>query len=118
MVEIVIVASNSIVRHPRIWKIVTSLKKRYETSVFGWNRESISSKEIESYIVDLAMFNIPAPFGRPSIILYYPLYWTWILVKLLKYRPKVIHAIDLDTLIPCSIYKLLLRKKLVYDVHD
>ena len=64
------------------------------------------------------MFNIPAPFGRPSIILYYPLYWTWILVKLLKFRPKVVHAIDLDTLIPCSIYKLLLRKKLVYDVHD
>jgi glycosyltransferase involved in cell wall biosynthesis len=118
MVEIVIVASNSLVRHPRIWKIVSSLKKRHDTSVFGWNREGISSKEVDDYIVPLTLFNLKAPFGRPSLILYYPLFWTWIFVNLLKYTPKVVHAVDLDTLIPCCIYKVIFRKKLVYDVHD
>ena len=118
MVQIVIVASNSIVRHPRIWKIVISLKKKYGVTVFGWNREGISSKEIDNYVTDLTVFNLTAPFGRPSLILYYPLFWTWVLIKLLKYRPKIVHAVDLDTLLPCSIYKFLFGKKLVYDVHD
>jgi len=118
MVDIVIVASNSIIRHPRIWKIVSSLRKRYTTVVLGWNREGVSSKEINSYLVDLALFNARAPFGKPTIILYYPLFWIWILLKLIKYRPNIVHAIDLDTLIPSTIFKLMFRKKLVYDVHD
>src|SRR5438093_4780375 len=59
-----------------------------------------------------------APFGRPTLILYYPLFWTWVLYKLLANRPNIVHAIDLDTLLPCSLYKLIFRKKLVYDVHD
>jgi glycosyltransferase involved in cell wall biosynthesis len=112
------VASNSVLRHPRIWKIANSLKKKYETSAFGWNREGISSQDINRYVVPLSLFGIKAPFGRPSLILYYPLFWTWILFKLLANRPRVVHAIDLDTLIPCTVYKLFLRKRLVYDVHD
>jgi len=118
MVDIVIVASNSIVRHPRISKIVDSLKKKYNLSVLGWNREGISPKEINSYFVSLALLNFRAPFGRPSLILYYPYFWIWVLIKLLKYKPQVVHAIDLDTLLPCLFYKLILRKKLLYDVHD
>jgi glycosyltransferase involved in cell wall biosynthesis len=118
MIDILIVASNSIIRHPRIWKIVSSLRKKYTTVVLGWNREGVSPKEITSYLVDLTLINARAPFGKPSVILYYPLFWTWILLKLIKYRPNVVHAVDLDTLIPCSLYKLIFRKKMVYDVHD
>jgi glycosyltransferase involved in cell wall biosynthesis len=118
LAKIAIVASNSILRHPRIWKLANSLKKKYDTSAFGWNREHISSQDINRYIVPLSLFSIKAPFGRPTLILYYPLFWTWILFKLLANRPSVVHAIDLDTLLPCSLYKLILRKKLVYDVHD
>ena len=70
------------------------------------------------YIVPLSLFRIKAPFGRPALILYYPLFWTWILFKLFANRPSVVHAIDLDTLLPCSLYKIILRKRLVYDVHD
>jgi glycosyltransferase involved in cell wall biosynthesis len=68
--------------------------------------------------VPLSLFGMKAPFGSPTLILYYPLFWTWVLYKLLANRPSVVHAIDLDTLLPCSLYKLILRKKLVYDVHD
>lgn len=111
-------ASNSIVRHPRIWKIVSSLKKKYEISVFGWNREGVSPEDIHKYNVRLSLFGIRAPFGRPILILYYPLFWTWIFFNLLAKRPAVVHSIDLDTLIPCWVYKLIFRKKLLYDVHD
>jgi glycosyltransferase involved in cell wall biosynthesis len=118
LAEIAIVASNSILRHPRIWKIANSLKKNYDTSAFGWNREGISSQDINRYIIPLSLFGLKAPFDRPTLILYYPFFWTWILFKLLANRPSVVHAIDLDTLLPCIIYKLILRKKVVYDVHD
>jgi glycosyltransferase involved in cell wall biosynthesis len=118
LVEIAIVASNSIIRHPRIWKIVSSLQKRYNISLLGWNREGISSQDIDRYIAPLNLFRMKAPFGRPSLILYYPFFWIWILFRLLESRPNVVHAIDLDTLLPCSLYKLIFRKKLVYDVHD
>jgi len=118
LVEIAIVASNSILRHPRIWKIANSLKKKYKASAFGWNREGMSSQDINRYLVPLSLFEMKAPFGKPTLILYYPLFWIWILYKLFATRPNVVHAIDLDTLLPCSIYKFILRKKLVYDVHD
>jgi glycosyltransferase involved in cell wall biosynthesis len=118
LTDVAIVASNSIFRHPRIWKIANSLKKKYQTSAFGWNREGISSQDIKRYIVSLSLCGIKAPFGKPTLILYYPIFWTWILFKLLAKKPSVVHAIDLDTLLPCFLYKLILRKKLVYDVHD
>lgn len=111
-------ASNSVIRHPRIWKTVKSLKKKYEISVLGWNREGISSEDINKYGVPTSLFRIRAPFGRPTVILYYPLFWTWILFMLLVSRPGIVHSIDLDTLLPCALYKLIARKRLVYDVHD
>ena len=118
MRDIVVVASNPIVRHPRILKIVRSLKKRYSVTVLGWNRDGLSSADVNRYIVDLALFQFRAPWNKPSLILYYPFLWTWIFSKLLKHKPRVVHAIDLDVLIPCCIYKIIFRKKLVYDVHD
>lgn len=118
MRDIVVVASNPIVRHPRILKIVGSLKKRYSVTVLGWNRDGLSSTDVNGYIVDLDLFKFRAPWNTPYLILYYPLFWTWIFSKLLKHKPRVVHAIDLDVLIPCCIYKMIFRKKLVYDVHD
>jgi glycosyltransferase involved in cell wall biosynthesis len=97
---------------------VSSLKKKYEISVFGWNREGISLEDINKYAVPLSLYGVKAPFGRPILILYYPLFWTWIFFKLLSNKPNVVHAIDLDTLLPCALYKLIARKRLVYDVHD
>jgi glycosyltransferase involved in cell wall biosynthesis len=34
------------------------------------------------------------------------------------YRPKIVHACDLDTVLPGYIYKHIFRKKLVFDVFD
>ena len=118
MPDIVLVASNSIIRHPRIWKTVSSLQKKYEVSVLGWNREGVSSQDINKYIAPLNLLRIKAPYGKPSLIAYYPLFWGWTLFRLFKSRPNVVHAIDFDTLLPCSLYKSIFRKKLVYDVHD
>lgn len=52
------------------------------------------------------------------MILYFPLFWTWVFINLCIYRPKIVHACDLDTVLPGYIYKIMFRKKLVFDVFD
>jgi glycosyltransferase involved in cell wall biosynthesis len=118
LVDIAVIRSNSLIYNPRVRKIAKSLSKRYSTLVLGWNREGVSRKTIDNYIADLKLFNLKAPFGKPSLVAYFPLYWTWILSQLFMYRPKVVHACDLDSVIPCYIYKVIFRKKLVFDVCD
>jgi glycosyltransferase involved in cell wall biosynthesis len=46
------------------------------------------------------------------------IFWAWVLIKLCVYRPKAVHACNLDTVLPSYVYKRLFRKKLVFDVFD
>jgi glycosyltransferase involved in cell wall biosynthesis len=118
LVDTIITRSNSIIYDPRVGKIYRSLSKRYSTLILGWNREGVSKKTTDNYIVDLKLFNLKAPFGKPSLVAYFPLFWMWILFKLFVCRPKVVHACDLDTVLPCYIYKIIFRRRLVFDVFD
>jgi glycosyltransferase involved in cell wall biosynthesis len=114
----VIIRSNSIINTPRVTKIARSLNKRYSILVFGWNREGISKQSTMNFVAELRLFNLRAPFGKPSLIPYFPLFWLWTFFSLAVFRPKVVHACDLDSVIPCYIYKAIFRKKLVFDVCD
>jgi glycosyltransferase involved in cell wall biosynthesis len=42
----------------------------------------------------------------------------WVFIKLCVHRPKAIHACDLATILPCYIYKILFRRKLIFDILD
>jgi glycosyltransferase involved in cell wall biosynthesis len=132
LIDIVTVRTNSVLSDPRLVKIVASLTKKYSLLALGWNRDGIKNHEDQtnsaikdqSNHINLNVFNLRAPFGKASLIsylpmmLYFPLFWTWVFVKLIIIRPRVVHACDLDTVLPCVIYKLLFRKKLVFDVFD
>ena len=124
--DIVIVrTSNSVVYDPRVKKIAGSLKERYSVTCLGWNRDSISDEKIDNYIVKLELFNLSTSIWKPSLvrifirlIFFAPPYWIWLFIKLLVYRPKLVHACDLDSMPPCYLYKVLFRKKLIFDVFD
>jgi len=118
LVEIVLVKSNSIIYHPRCVKILKSLNKKYSIQGLGWNRESLEKKIIDDFFVKLKLFNLKAPFSKKSLLAFFPLFWIWIFFKLIVINPKVIHSCDLDTVIPCYLYKILFRKKLVFNVFD
>lgn len=118
MVDVVVIRSNSIIYSPRVRKIATSLGKKYDLLVLGWNREEASKEIINDYIARLKLFNLRAPLGKPSLLLYIPLFWIWILINLVLHKPKVVHACDLDTVLPCYLYKIMFRKRLVFDVCD
>ena len=124
--QIVITRSNFAIYDSRLSKCVRSLSKKYSIVVLGWNRgEGISLKnEKNSDSMNLRLFNLKAPYGKQKrtayvyMMIYFSFFWTWIFVKLIKYRPKVVHAFDLDTVIPCYIYTKLFRKKLVFEIVD
>jgi glycosyltransferase involved in cell wall biosynthesis len=121
LVEVVVVRSNSIKYDPRVPKIIKSLSKRYSTLVLGWNRgfsKEPVPKRIEDYEGELKIFGLRGPSGSSNIVAYLPLFWIWTLVQLLMSRPKVVHACDFDTFLPCYVYKLMLKKRLVFDIHD
>lgn len=122
---VVIRTANSIIYDPRVAKIVGSLNRKYSVTVLGWNRDGISQEKINNYPVKLELFKLKTSMWKPSLIriitrlvIFFPPFWTWIFIKLLSTRPKIVHACDLDSIIPAYIYKILFRKKLVFDVFD
>jgi glycosyltransferase involved in cell wall biosynthesis len=104
--------------------------------VVGWNREGhvfhdsqSPKKEIIGRSnglpeVHVKILGVRAPFGMQSLfsyipmLVYFPIFWSWVLVKLIINRPQVVHACDLDAVLPCYIYKLIFRKKMIFEVFD
>jgi glycosyltransferase involved in cell wall biosynthesis len=124
--QVVITRTNFAIYDSRLSKCVRSLSKKYSVMVLGWNRgDQIPSKNKKnSNSMNLRYFNLKAPYGKQKrtsyvyMVIYFSLFWTWIFVNLIIYRPKVVHAFDLDTVIPCYIYKKLFRKKIVFEIVD
>lgn len=116
--EVVIVRSNSLIYDPRVRKISKTLHKKYSILVLGWNREGVKKKIVQDFYRNARLFEMKAPFGRRTLILYLPIFWTWVFLNLIRSQPKIVHACDLDLVLPCYVYKLLFRKKLVFDVFD
>lgn len=135
MVDIAIIRTNSVLADPRLVKIVRSLSSRYSVLVLGWNREgskfhgvnqlrTTSETSVENHDAIFNILKIKAPFGKSSLIsylpliVYLPIFWVWVFIKLIIYRPQVVHACDLDTALPAYIYKLLFQKPMVFEVFD
>lgn len=126
MIDVVLVKSDPIISQSsiRALQITKSLLKKYSVVSLGWNRGSVAfDSESKNHMNGLLLFNLRAPyaydrFGKLKLIVYFPIFWTWVLIKLCKYRPRIIHACDLATVGPCYLYKVLFRKKLIFDVLD
>ena len=134
MVNIAIVRTNSVLVDPRLIKIIRSLGKRYSLLVLGWSRDgknfcnlnplSNPSRTTVSYNLVCKMLKLKAPFGKASLIsyfpliVYFPIFWTWVFINLIIHRPQVVHACDLDTVLPCYIYKMIFRKRMIFEVFD
>jgi glycosyltransferase involved in cell wall biosynthesis len=131
MVDIIFV--RSVIYDAVIVRVLRSLGKRYSAILLGWNREGISN-DVKTEMLqktfhsDLRLrfifLELKGPHQRHLLrsyipmIIYLPLFWSWIFVKLFIYRPKIVHAFDLDTVLPCYIYKKLFRKKLILHIVD
>jgi glycosyltransferase involved in cell wall biosynthesis len=124
LIDIVLVKSDPIMNLPslRDQKIIRSLRKKYSLIVLGWNRDGVPIKS-ENQDTDFHLLNVRAPWGYEPhgtlrFLPYLLIFWAWVFIKLCAYRPKAVHACNLDSILPSYIYKILFRKKLVFDVFD
>ena len=126
MIDVILVKSDPIIKQSsiRAEQITKSIVKKYSVLSLGWNRGSTPvDYDSINRLQFLKLFELKAPyaferFGKIRLLIYFPIFWIWIFVNLCKYRPSVVHACDLATITPCYLYKLLFRKKLIFDVLD
>jgi len=131
MVDIIFV--RSIIYDAVIVRVLRSLGKRYSAVLLGWNREGISKDVQNEMLQKTFSSDLPLRFmflemkgphqkhllrSYISMIIYLPIFWSWVFLKLIVYRPKVVHAFDLDTVFPCYMYKKLFQRKLVFHIVD
>ncbi|HZE77117.1 MAG TPA: glycosyltransferase [Nitrososphaeraceae archaeon] len=136
--DIAIVRNNFIVYDTGLVRVVRALTKSYSTMVFGWNREGRKDYVIEDLKkriigntsndandnLGLKILKLRAPVYKTSLtgylplVIFFPIFWTWIFINLSYKRPKIVQACDLDTILPCYIYKKIFRSKLVFYVFD
>jgi glycosyltransferase involved in cell wall biosynthesis len=116
----VFVRSNPVVSDPRVEKEVHSLRKRgYGVVVLGWDREGKFRGSTNAGDSQTLRFEVAAPYNRPVLVFYYPLFWLWTLMKLLRCQPAVIHVCDLDSAVPAVLCRFLRRRtRVVFDVFD
>lgn len=126
LIDVILVKSDPIINQSsiRAMQITKSLLKKYSVISLGWNRGSSPFKHDSTKNYDgLQLFNLKAPYayerlGKLRLAIYFPIFWLWVFMKLCMHRPRIIHACDLATIAPCYLYKLLFRRKLIFDVLD
>jgi glycosyltransferase involved in cell wall biosynthesis len=127
LVDIILVKADPIMNQTsiRAEQIISSLSKKYSILALGWNRwnNEGTRNELDNEESSLQLFNVRAPngyepYGTLRLLAYYPIFWVWVFIKLCLHRPKSVHACDSDAFLPCYLYKILFRKKLVFDVLD
>lgn len=124
LIDIALVKSDSILNLPTVrdQKIIKSLAKKHLIVVLGWDREG-QSKDLSNFQCEYSLFRFTAPyvtsrFEAIRLVACYPIFWLWTLIKLCHYSPRCVHACDLGTAPPCHLYKILFRRKMVFDVFD
>jgi glycosyltransferase involved in cell wall biosynthesis len=104
---------------PRIAKEAASLARAgYDVHAILWDREKAYPREETRDGIRIHRVSLRAPEGRPSLILRVPGWWIRLVLRILRLRPDVVHAVDFDTVIPAYFAARIRRAPLVYDVFD
>jgi glycosyltransferase involved in cell wall biosynthesis len=104
---------------PRIRKEAASLVRAgFDVQAFGWDRKREYAKAETFDGVRYFRTRIPGPYGSKLLALVLPLFWVRVMIRLGGVRPDIVHACDLDGLIPALALRPLLRYRVVYDIFD
>lgn len=102
---------------PRVDKEARSLSKHYDVKVLAWDREGTHKrKELGTYTIERLC--LKAPYGSFKLFFFLIIWNIYELYYLMTRQYDIIHACNLDTVIPAYIAAKVRRKKLVYDIFD
>lgn len=103
---------------PAINKVAKSLSQNgYDVKLLVWDRENrMRVKNGDGYTI--CRFGFKGPHDKSTVLFYLPIWWLYEFFFLLGDDSEVIHACDLDTLIPTIFIKVIKRIKLCYTIYD
>jgi glycosyltransferase involved in cell wall biosynthesis len=103
---------------PAVNKVAKTLSTHgYDVKLLVWDRQNtLSAKDGEGY--KTFKFGFKAPYDKLTVVFYLPIWWIYEFFFLLKDKCNVIHACDLDTLIPAIPAKLIKGVPLCYTIYD
>jgi glycosyltransferase involved in cell wall biosynthesis len=114
--KIIIIRSRAI--DPAVNKLAEILAKNgYDVTLLVWDRQN-NLKDTSNKSFKTIRFLLKAPYDRPAVLFFLPLWWLFEFGYLLMNKYDVIHSCDLDTLIPAIIVKRIKNIKLYYTIYD
>lgn len=117
--RVLFVRTDACTLDPRVRKEAESLAATgYAVEVFGWDRRGEFPRNEQIAGVQYRRSRIRAPYGSRALALMMPLFWMRCTVEILRRKPGVIHACDLDALVPALTAGIVVRSRIVYDIFD
>lgn len=116
--KVVLVRAHTMNKHINRWAEALA-QSGHDVKLLTWDRQRKypAIESCDSYTWH--KFRLKAPWGKLSILFYLPIWWVYEFQFFLKNKPDVIHAFDLNTLIPAVLTKLVRGKtRLCYTVQD
>lgn len=121
-IDIVFTRSTPVDPDPRVEKAAYCLQDAgYKCFVLGWHRQ-LSEKCRVNHRINIKRLLFPGRFGGGITnllgLLGLSAFNIWLFFNHLIIRPKIIHAFDLDTVLPALMAQFILKNKIVYDIAD
>jgi len=103
---------------PAVNKVAKTLSENgFDVKLLVWDRQNtLKGEKGDGYT--LCKFGFKAPYDKLAVAFYLPIWWTYEFFFLLKDKCDVIHACDLDTLMPAILARCVKRVHLCYTIYD
>lgn len=104
---------------PRIRKEAATLARAgYEVHALLWDRELAHPAKEDIDGLRIHRYRRRAPEGSRDLAFLLPRWWAFVFLRILTLRPDVVHAIDLDTVLPAYAAARIVGARIVYDIFD
>jgi glycosyltransferase involved in cell wall biosynthesis len=101
-----------------IYKIADTLSHNgHEVRLLVWDRMH-TLQDTRKFDYEVVRFNLKAPYDKSTALFYIPIWMIYLFFFLLREKTDVIHASDLDTLIPAALARVIRKNRLYYTVYD
>jgi len=115
--KVIFIKTNLLDIDPRLHKEMEALKRDgYSITLVCWERES-RIKNVEPADYDEIRLRFKAPIGT-KIIFFLPVWWCFVIFKLMLVDWDIVHAINFDSLIPSLIVSKLKKRPIIYEIFD
>ena len=116
-IKVTLVRSRAI--DPAVNRVAQALADSgYAVDLLVWSREGRRRQNHKANGYDIRTFNLRAPYYQLKLLFFFPIWWLYEFLFLLRSGANVIHACDLDTLAPAILVKLIKSTKLCYTIYD